>query len=203
MEQVEELNVEDVKPYAKNPRFNNDAIDKVAESIKKFGFRQPILIDKDNTIIAGHTRLAAAKKLGLTTVPCIRCTDLTPKQVRALRLADNKTAEFSYWDMTTLIPEMDELKDDFDFSALGFDMSHFIQNTEINFSEEVANPENDVFQLTDADDHFNASLTYPSDFKAAYNAFIFKKGNREALIKLVTDYVYEQIKEQGIEYAED
>ena len=91
-------NTSELIPYANNPRKNGPAVDKVAASIKEFGFKVPIIIGKDNVIVTGHTRLLAAQKLGLETVPCIIADDLTPAQIKAFRLADNKTAEFSEWD---------------------------------------------------------------------------------------------------------
>lgn len=102
--------LEDIKPYKKNPRFNDEAVEKVAESIKNFGFRNPIIVDKNNEIIAGHTRVKAAELLGLETVPIIKASDLTPEQVKAYRIADNKTAEFSEWDLDLLSDEMEELR---------------------------------------------------------------------------------------------
>jgi len=118
--QVKNFKIEDVHPYENNPRFNKEAVSKVASSIKKFGFKNPILVDKNNVIIAGHTRLEAAKKLGLEEVPCIVASDLTEKQAKALRLADNKVAEFSSWDYLKLDEELKALGDAFDFSDFGF-----------------------------------------------------------------------------------
>ena len=92
----------DLKPYENNPRLNEDAVDLVAASIDEFGFKQPIVVDKDLIIIAGHTRWKAAQKLGLETVPCIQADDLTPAQVKAYRLADNKVAEAAQWDLDAL-----------------------------------------------------------------------------------------------------
>ena len=112
--------MKDIKPYEKNPRNNDNAVDKVAESIKQFGFKVPIVIDKDDVIIAGHTRYKAAQRLGLTEVPCIKADDLTPEQVKAFRLADNKVAEFSEWDFDLLQEELDALLD-FDMSEFGFE----------------------------------------------------------------------------------
>lgn len=108
-------------PYDKNPRINDDAVDLVANSIQEFGFKQPIVADKDNVIIAGHTRWKAAKKLGLKQVPVIMADDLTPAQVKAYRLADNKVAEASEWDMDLLADELDDLSLDFDMSSFGFE----------------------------------------------------------------------------------
>ena len=84
------LKLEEIKPYEKNPRNNDNAVDAVANSIREFGFKVPIIIDKDNVIVAGHTRYKASLKLGLKTVPCIKADDLNEEQIRAFRLADNK-----------------------------------------------------------------------------------------------------------------
>lgn len=117
-----DFKIDSLKEYKNNPRFNDAAVDKVAASIKEFGFKVPIVVDKDNVIIAGHTRLKAAKSLGLDTVPCIIADDLTEEQVKAFRLADNKTGELAEWDFAKLEEELTELHDmDFDMSAFGFD----------------------------------------------------------------------------------
>ena len=93
---IDEVPLDSIRPYSKNARVNANAIDGVAESIRRFGFKQPIVIDAANVIVAGHTRHAAARKLGLATVPVVRADDLTPEQVRAYRLLDNKLAEASF-----------------------------------------------------------------------------------------------------------
>lgn len=110
----------DIKPYEKNPRKNDEAVKYVAESIKQFGFKVPIVIDKNGIIVAGHTRYKAAKKLNLDEVPCIIADDLTDDQIKAFRLADNKVAEKSEWDFDLLSEELDDLFD-FDMSVFGFD----------------------------------------------------------------------------------
>ena len=99
-------NISDIKPYENNPRINVDSVDKVANSIKEFGYRVPIIIDKNNVIVAGHTRLLAAEKLGITEIPCIVADDLTEQQINAFRLVDNKTTEFSDWDYEKLKEEL-------------------------------------------------------------------------------------------------
>lgn len=114
-------NVGDLKPYEKNPRKNEQAIDRVANSIREFGFKVPIVIDKDNVIVCGHTRYMASLKLDMTEVPCIIADDLTPKQIKAFRLADNKVSEFSQWDEDLLMEELDDLADDMDMSEFGFE----------------------------------------------------------------------------------
>lgn len=111
-----------VRPYANNPRQNDDAVEAVAESIRRFGFRQPIVVDQDGVIVAGHTRFRAAQRLGLATVPVHVATDLSPDEVRAYRLADNKTAELASWDDAMLSIELDALRGaGIDWTLLGFD----------------------------------------------------------------------------------
>lgn len=106
MSEIEQVKLSEIRPYENNPRFNEGSVDAVAESIKQFGFRNPIIVDKDGVIIAGHTRYKAALKLKLKTVPVIYARDLTPEQVRAYRLADNKVGETSMWDYDLLDIEL-------------------------------------------------------------------------------------------------
>ena len=121
--QIIEMKISEVKPYENNPRkITEEAIQKVAASIREFGFKQPIVIDRNNVIIAGHTRLKAAELLGLETVPAIRADDLTPEQVKAYRLADNKVAEATDWDMNALDKELAEILD-IDMDEFGFDIA--------------------------------------------------------------------------------
>lgn len=112
--------VKDLREYENNPRrISERAVNAVAASIREFGFRIPVLIDSNNVIICGHTRLKAAEQLGLKEVPCIVADDLTPEQIKAFRLVDNKTAELSGWDFEKLEIELEVL--DFNFSEFGFD----------------------------------------------------------------------------------
>ena len=114
--------VDEIIPYEKNPRINDAAVEAVAKSIKEFGFRVPLVLDKNNVIITGHTRLRSAKMLGMTEVPCIIADNLTPEQVQAYRIADNKTGEIAEWDYALLPMELKDLQNaDFDLSVLGFD----------------------------------------------------------------------------------
>lgn len=114
--------INEVIPYEKNPRINDNAVPAVMKSIEEFGFKVPIVIDKNGTIVTGHTRLKAAKKLGMKMVPCIVADDLTPEQIKAFRLADNKVAEAAEWDMELLNEELDGIVDidmsDFNFSDI-------------------------------------------------------------------------------------
>ena len=119
---IEFRSVSDVKPYPNNPRTNDDAVDAVAGSIREFGFRQPIVVDSEGVIIVGHTRWKAAQKLGLERVPVHVATDLTPDQIRAYRIADNKTNELAEWNLELLPIELGALQAaNFDLGLLGFD----------------------------------------------------------------------------------
>lgn len=119
---IELVEIKDIIPYENNPRFNDGAVEAVAKSIKEFGFKQPLVLDKNKVIIAGHTRLKASKELGLKRVPCIIADDLSAEQVQAYRLADNKTGELAEWDFELLSAELDELLDfDIDMEEFGFD----------------------------------------------------------------------------------
>ena len=120
--QICNIKITDIIPYDKNPRLNDGAVEAVANSIKEFGWRAPIVVDKDMVIICGHTRLKAAIQLGLEEVPVHIADNLTPEQVQAYRIADNRTGEIAEWDYSLLPVELKELQDsDFDLSLLGFD----------------------------------------------------------------------------------
>lgn len=112
--------VEDLVPYENNPRKNDRAVDAVANSITEFGFKVPIIVDKENVVVAGHTRLKAAEKLEMEEVPVLVADDLSEEQIKAFRLADNKTAELAGWDFESLDLEMFDISD-IDMSQFGFD----------------------------------------------------------------------------------
>ena len=116
---IVEKKLSELQPYENNPRKNDNAVPYVAESIKRYGFKVPIVIDKDGVIVAGHTRYLASIELGLKTVPCIVADDLNEEQIKEFRLVDNKTSEFAGWDFDMLSDELQEL--DFDAEAFGFD----------------------------------------------------------------------------------
>ena len=133
--QIIEKNIAELREYENNPRNNDEAVEAVAESIKQFGFKVPIVIDNKNVIVCGHTRLKAAERLGLSFIPCIVADDLTDEQIKAFRLADNKTGELAEWDFEALEKELAELTAfDVDMSAFGFDESVFEENEYINDS---------------------------------------------------------------------
>ena len=112
------LSLDEIHPYEKNPRKNDLAVDAVASSIKEFGFKVPIIIDRDNVIVAGHTRYKAATKLGFKEVPCIKADDLNEEQIKAFRLADNKVSEFAEWDFELLDEELSDIT--MDMGQFGF-----------------------------------------------------------------------------------
>lgn len=180
---------EDLIPYINNPRNNDGAVDKVASSIKNFGFKVPIVVDGDNEIIAGHTRLKAAKKLGMDEVPCIVADDLNDGQIKAFRLADNRVAEFAEWDFNQLGAELAEL-DDWDMSDFGFE--DMIDGDD--FGTEFDLPDNDgplfktmTFTLSEAQfDVINDALqgVELDEFDCVDNEN--KNGNR--LYKVVTEW---------------
>lgn len=138
--QIIDKKIGEIKPYEKNPRKNDNAVDAVASSISQFGFKNPIVIDGNNVIICGHTRYKAAQKLGLDVVPCVVASDLTDEQIKAYRLADNKVAELAEWDIDLLGEELDGIFD-IDMSDFGFSFAEEAEatgdepiNTDTNFN---------------------------------------------------------------------
>ena len=129
MIKIEELKTSDLIPYKNNPRKNENAVDAVAESIRQFGFKVPIIIDKNNVIVAGHTRLKAAEKIGLEMVPIIRADDLNEEQLAAFRLADNKTGELAEWDFEKLREELSGIQ------SIKMQEFGFTESDEINYSD--------------------------------------------------------------------
>lgn len=119
--QIEMIPLKQLLPYRNNPRKNDGAVDYVKNSILQFGFKVPLVVDRDNVIVCGHTRYKAAVKLNLREVPCVRADDLDESQVKAFRLADNKVAEKSRWDVDRLEIELDNLPD-IDMSLFGFNV---------------------------------------------------------------------------------
>ena len=114
------IKLTDIKPYENNPRNNKKAVEAVKESLKRFGWRQPIVVDKNNVIICGHTRYEAALQLGLKEAPCEVTKDMSEEDVKAYRLADNKVSELATWDDEKLIQELKDLS--IDMSKFGFDL---------------------------------------------------------------------------------
>ena len=157
--EIKMIKIEELKPYANNPRFNDDAVEYVAKSIKEFGFKVPMVIDKNNEIVAGHTRYKASEKLGLKEVPCIVADDLTEEQIKAFRLADNKVSEQARWNYDLLDLELDDIlginMEDFGFIKLeDIDMEDYIENlpdnTKIDKKQFIICPHcNEEFEIKD------------------------------------------------------
>ena len=144
--------IDEIIPYENNPRNNDEAVDYVAKSIEEFGFKVPIILDKNNIIVTGHTRLKAAKKLGLKEVPTIMADDLTDEQIKAFRLADNKVSEYATWNDDILNIELQDL--DIDMSDFGFDLDFDAEEEQEIIEDEVPEvPEEpkaklgDIYQL--------------------------------------------------------
>jgi ParB-like chromosome segregation protein Spo0J len=166
---VELRKIEDVKPYERNPRLNDKAVDAVAASLSEFGFRQPIVVDEDGVIIAGHTRWKAATKLGLGKVPVHVATDLTPDQVRAYRLADNRSGEIAEWDLSILPIELNELREGgFDMNILAFD--------EVELGKLISEAQGIQEGLTDPD-----SVPEPPDAAISHRGDIWILGNHRLM----------------------
>lgn len=151
--EIKYMNINDIKPYAKNPRINDEAVEYVANSIKEFGFKVPVVIDKNNTIVTGHTRVKASKLLGIDEIPVIQANDLTDEQIKAFRLADNKVSEKAEWDYDLLNEELDEIFDinmeDFDFEFINEDLEHeLFKATTQKRVENILNLEQEQFEGT-------------------------------------------------------
>lgn len=116
---VKKMALKEIFPYDRNPRKNDNAVDAVAASIKRFGFLVPLVIDKEHEIVAGHTRYKAAQKLGISSVPCVIADELTEDQIKAFRLADNKVAEMAEWDAELLPLELNDIS--MDMTDFGFE----------------------------------------------------------------------------------
>ena len=137
---VSTRSLDEITPYARNPRRNDAAIDKVAASLKEFGWRQPIVVDEDGVILAGHTRYAAARRLGMKEAPVHVAEGLSAAQARAYRIMDNSSAEFASWDEPRLLSELDSIADDFSPEFFGLDIDEDDDDTLIDgwdFSETV------------------------------------------------------------------
>ena len=166
--------VGDLIPYEKNPRNNTKAVKYVAKSIEEFGFKQPIIIDRDNVVVCGHTRLKASEQLGIEEVPCIVADDLTDEQIKAFRLADNKVSEQAEWDIGLLNEELDDILN-VDMSEFGFDIFSMDDLEEM----EGYNAEEDDRE------HFSKTFVFPIEKKKQIICYLKKHQNEivEQIIK--------------------
>ena len=151
---VKMMPIGDVVPYEKNPRLNDQAVDAVASSIREFGFKVPIVVDSKGVVVSGHTRLKAAKKLGLAEVPVIVADDLDDTKIKAFRLADNKVAELAGWDESLLIKELEELDD------LSYDMGQFDFEFDLDDADGVGSDGDGSDDIGDIPDNINVMETF-------------------------------------------
>ena len=166
--------VGDLVPYEKNPRKNTKAVKYVAKSIEEFGFKVPLVIDRDNVVVCGHTRLKATKQLGIEEVPCIVADDLTDEQIKAFRLADNKVSEQAEWDIGLLNEELDDILN-VDMGDFGFDIFSMddLEEMEGYNSEE------------DEREYFSKTFVFPIEKKKQIICYLKKHQNEivEQIIK--------------------
>jgi len=154
---IERKSIHEIRPYHRNPRINDAAVDAVAKSIREFGWRQPIVVGENGVILVGHTRYKAALQLGLAAVPVHVVTDLTPAQKKAYRIADNKLHELSQWDLDLLPAELAELEAmQFDLDVLGFSDEELAEL----LGEEVTEGNTDADEIPEPPD---AAITQPGD----------------------------------------
>ena len=172
------VKIEELKPYENNPRFNDDAVEYVAKSIKEFGFKVPLVIDKNKVIVTGHTRYKAGLELGLKELPCIIADDLTPEQIKLFRLADNKVSEVSSWNYDLLNEEIDKIVG-IDLQEFGFliddDTIDFIDNI---MESEIANTSVD-FKLDDV------SIDFEKEYEDEIKSVISKIGKLEIIERVL------------------
>lgn len=191
---VEQIELSKIKPYENNPRMNDEAVEYVANSIKEFGFKVPLVLDGDYVIVCGHTRYKAAQELGLEKVPCIIADDLSPEQIKAFRLAENKTGEIAEWDFELLEQELSSLDDfeiDLDMSAFGFDdiaESGGEGGRDYNHIEDLlASGLNNDNAKTEKDS-FSVSFLFPVEHKEAVMSAIAKK-SKEYFANIILEEV--------------
>lgn len=193
-------NIDEIKTYGKNPRKNDKAVKYVAESIEQFGFKVPIVIDKNNIVICGHTRLKASKQLGINKIPCIIADDLTDDQIKAFRLADNKVSEQSEWDFDLLNGELSDLID-FDMGAFGFDVSIDIQE-EAEESENERLRTDDAYNLQEFDNERTEGfyqmpiiegIDYLPNDLIGFNYMLSSKEYEKGIHFFIDDYQFERI----------
>lgn len=145
---IKDIAITELIPYENNPRHNDSAVGPVMDSIKEFGFKVPLVVDRNNVVVAGHTRLKAAERLGMKTVPCVVADDLTPEQVRTFRLVDNRTAEYADWDLEKMRRELDELGTQLD--GFGFDdLKELVMPNVVEDIDDIDVPETPTTQIGD------------------------------------------------------
>ena len=208
--EIIEKKLSEIKPYERNPRKNDSAVDAVANSIKEFGFKNPIVIDSDGTIINGHTRYKAAKKLKLKTVPCVLADDLSEEQIKAFRLADNKTAELADWDLSLLDDELDSIIN-LDMADFGFfddnEKEIRLQVDKENERQRTADGYNlEEFDNSDCEGKYQMPKLHIVDYVPngliGFNEMLTSKATEKGVHFFVDDYQFERIWNKPMEYLE-
>lgn len=188
---IEYIDINKIKPYTNNPRNNEKAIKYVANSIEKFGFKVPLVIEKDGTIITGHTRYEACKLLGMEEVPCIIADELTEKQIKAFRIADNKTNDMAEWNEDLLAIELKDVLEDIDMTDFGFGEFELSILTEDMEPEEY---DNDLIkEYTDNADDFLTNKRIIITYKTPEETEFLKKLIKEDEDELSVVYKVERI----------
>lgn len=183
--QLKYIPIDEIKPYENNPRENDRAVPYVAESIKEFGFKNPVILSKDNVIVAGHTRIKAAKELGIEEIPCVYADDLTEEQIKAYRLADNKVSEIAEWNFGKLEEELADLEIDmsqFGWNEFELDMLEKGDITPAEYDEDISEyTENEEQYLTKK----RVLITYDEEMESQLCEFL---GVEQSELKVIYDF---------------
>ena len=185
---IEEVELKELNVYENNPRINDKAIKYVANSIKKFGFLVSIVIDKDNVIVCGHTRYLASQALNLKVVPCIRSENLTDKQIKAFRIADNKIHEKASWNNNLLKEELEQFQDcGFDLEELGFldfELDYILSDNTEKFIDDLE--ENDFNSANPLNEFFSVTFVFPKDKEELIKDYISENGKEAIVNKIIS-----------------
>lgn len=182
---IVDKNIDDLRPYERNPRRNDSSVEAVAASIKEFGFKVPLVVTSDGEIVAGHTRYKAAKLLRLDTVPCIVAEDLTPEQIAAYRLADNKAGEKSVWDIALLDEELADIEG-IDMAQFGFsDVMKDIDS--ISYIDDLMQNEFSGGKAPDSQ-YFDVTFTFSKEHERMVKTYI-KEHGKEELVYLMLEHM--------------
>lgn len=203
--------VADLIPYSRNPRRNDEAVPMVMNSIKEFGFKVPIVVDRNNIIVCGHTRFKAALKLGLETVPCIVADDLSDEQIKAFRLADNKVSEKAEWDFEILSGELDDIinidMDSFGFESIEFEEPEEDDSEKSNERERTGNAYNlDEYDELRAIGFYQMPtlerIDYVPDDLVGFNYVLNSDRYESGVHFYIDDYQFERIWNNPQQYVE-
>lgn len=206
--EIIEKSINELKAYGKNPRKNDGAVEYVANSIKEFGFKVPIVIDKNNTIVCGHTRYKASKQLGLKKVPCIIADDLTDEQIKAFRLADNKVSEKSYWDFNLLDEELENITD-INMELFDFEIPEDEEEEEESENERERTYDSYNLELYDefrVDGFYQMPIIKNNNFipkeLIGFNYMLNSKNKATGIHCFVDDYQFERLWSDPSKYVE-